>query len=358
MIHNPERILFAWGQDEEEGEMIKNEVVKGYWKTVNPHLIYEARPKLTYSKIFIPDDEYIRNTHTLVELVDGSKFLASPLGTSEVGNAYQIKLPGESEWATVHLSWFESHCLSCELEFIGKELTKLAGTTIGRYVIPVEDGYILVTGENFDGEESSRIAAGGFILLEVVQVGKVFKLVKGAKIFTKTGKAVSTSSRVMKQFAKGVTEDVLIDMSCQLLINLVDESINHPTKSDQDILLYAFQNIDIKNAILGGIISYTSFDNVTKASFNCAKGYFTRMENGGEQLLLDIGKGTGDCLVEVGVSIAFSRIKGTEKMQNVIDAFSDAAKRDILLKRFKNITSESCFNYIESTVKQSIQKVY
>ena len=145
--------------------MIRNEKVSGVWKTIYPPKMYEGRPKLTYDKIFVPDDEYIRNTHTLIQLVDGSKFLVSPLETSEVGYTYQIKPTGIDEWSIVYLGWFEPHCLNCELEFIGKELTKLAGTTVGRYVIPIEDEYILITGEDFDGNEDSRIAAGGFIVL-------------------------------------------------------------------------------------------------------------------------------------------------------------------------------------------------
>jgi len=32
LIHNPESILFAWGQDEEEGEFRRN---REYWITVN-----------------------------------------------------------------------------------------------------------------------------------------------------------------------------------------------------------------------------------------------------------------------------------------------------------------------------------
>ncbi len=63
-------------------------------------------------------------------------------------------------------------------------------------------------------------------------------------------------------------------------------------------------------------------------------------------------------LVELGVHLAFSKLKGTEQMQGVVEAFSDAAKRDILLKRLKTITSDDCFNTIESIIKKSIQKQY
>ena len=139
--------------------------------------------------------------------------------------------------------------------------------------------------EVITNNESSRIAAGGFLLLEVVQVGKIYKFVKGAKILSKTGKTVSVSSRVVKQFAKNVTEEVIVDISCQLIINLVQESITYPNKTDGEILTSALEALDFKNALIEGMISYTSLDNKTKNSLNCAKDYFSRIESGGQNFV-------------------------------------------------------------------------
>jgi len=147
-------------------------------------------------------------------------------------------------------------------------------------------------------------------------------------------------------------------MSCQFVVNFVDEAIKHNDESDDYIALKAFEKIDFKNAILGGMISYSSLDNSSKVAFNCARAYFTRLENGGESISIDLTKGTFDCFIELAMHVAFSKIKGTEKMKSVVDAFSDAAKRDILLKRLKKITSDDCFNTVESIIKKSIQKQY
>ena len=38
--------------------------------------------------------------------------------------------------------------------------------------------YLWVTGSDFDGNESDRLVAGGFVALDVIQAGKVFKLAK------------------------------------------------------------------------------------------------------------------------------------------------------------------------------------
>ncbi len=92
--------------------------------------------------------------------------------------------------------------------------------------------------------------------------------------------------------------------------------------------------------------------------FICWFTVWNRMFNGGESFFKDLTKGSTDCIVELGVHLAFSKLKGTEQMQGVVEAFSDAAKRDILLKRLKTITSDDCFNTIESIIKKSIQKQY
>lgn len=83
-----------------------------------------------------------------------------------------------TSWRTVHLT---------------------CATPLAKMHSTFEDGYILITGEDFDSNEASRTAAGGFIVLELLQVGKVFKLVKGAKILTKTGTVVNATKRVIKQ---------------------------------------------------------------------------------------------------------------------------------------------------------------
>lgn len=173
---------------------------------------------------------------------------------------------------------------------------------------------------------------------------------------SKSGKAVSASSKVLKQFVKGVSEDALIDMSCQFLVNLVDESINNQDKTNENVIVSALEKIDIKNAIVGGMISYASLDTETKVAFNCAKSYFTAMEQGDGYLYSDLKKGTYDCFIELSFSLAFNKLKKTDKMKNVIVAFSDATKRDILLKRIKGITSNSCFNFVETIVKKSLQE--
>jgi hypothetical protein len=345
-------------QNEEEGAKIANETFNGYWKKLNVPEMFENKPRLTYEYIFIFDNAYIRNSHTLIKLKDGTKFLSAPKDATDGERYYSMKFENDANWYKVHLSSFSNSCLSCELTDIAATIQKNTAILAGRYVLPFEDGYILISGEDFDGNEASRIAAGGFLILEVIQVGKVFKFVKGAKIFSKGGKTISVSNRVVKQFAKEVTEETLIDISSQLFINLVNESIKNPSKSDSELFVTALDGINFKTAIIEGMISYTSLDTKTKNSLNCAKDYFSRMEKGGQALVLDIYKGSGDCFIEVGCNWAFREMKGTQAMQGVLNAFNNAKSRDVILQRFKSLTGESCFNYVETMVRNSLKSIY
>jgi len=42
----------------------------------------------------------------------------------------------------------------------------------------------------------------------------------------------------------------------------------------------------------------------------------------------------------------------------VVSAFKDNAKRDLVLKRIKSITTDGCYNFVESIVKKAIQNGY
>jgi hypothetical protein len=65
---------------------------------------------------------------------------------------------------------------------LSNEISSLIGSSalagaqfIGTYFLPVEDFYILITGEDFNGLKSNIYAAGAFLLLEVLPGGKVLK---------------------------------------------------------------------------------------------------------------------------------------------------------------------------------------
>ena len=132
----------------------------------------------------------------------------------EVIHKYSITFD-KSNWHTLSLSSYQNDCLSSELTSLLGQMVVETGKLAGSYAFPGEDLYILVTGEDFDGEESSRIAAGGFLVLELVQVGKVAKFIKGGKILARGGREVDMSVRIFKQFVKKTAEDAVIDLKMQ-----------------------------------------------------------------------------------------------------------------------------------------------
>ena len=337
--------------------MISNETVKGYWKKLNVPEMFENKPRLIYDYVFIFDDSYIRNTHTLIKLKDGAKFLSAPNDASDGERCYSMKFENDVNWYRVNISSFSNSCLSCELTDIAAAIQKNSAILAGRYVLPVEDGYILISGEDFDGNEASRVAAGGFIVLEIVQVGKVFKLVKAAKIFSKTGTAVNASKRLIKHYIKEVSKEAVIDMSVQFVVNLFDEIIKNPNADAVDLAASALTKIDIKDAIVTGMIDFASMDNMTKTSFDCALRFFRQFENEGKASTLSIEKGLFDCAIIVGVRYSFKKLKGSEQIELLAKAIADAKNYDVIISKLSQIMSvEAVEQYIQTLTEYSILK--
>ncbi|SQA94927.1 hypothetical protein [Capnocytophaga ochracea] len=82
--------------------------------------------------------------------------------------------------------------------------------TIVDYIIPIESGYILITGKNFEGEERSRLVAGTSLVIEAgltfTVVGKGFY--KAGKGVLKAGKNATTAIVKSKKVLKGSAKEL------------------------------------------------------------------------------------------------------------------------------------------------------
>lgn len=87
---------------------------------------------------------------------------------------------------------------SINLDFLWENFWSTVQTGV-RYCTPMEDVVILIDGKDFDGIESSRAVAGVMVLIDIVPVGKVFKIVK------KTGQVITNSVPVITR----IIDDVL-----------------------------------------------------------------------------------------------------------------------------------------------------
>jgi hypothetical protein len=65
-------------------------------------------------------------------------------------------------------------CLNCDI----KKILALSQKNLVRYTTPIEDIIILIDGKDLDGEQSSRILAGAFLVVDIIPGGKIFRPVK------------------------------------------------------------------------------------------------------------------------------------------------------------------------------------
>ena len=130
--------------------------------------------------------------------------------------------------------------------------------TVVDYIIPIESGYILITGKNFEGEERSRLVAGTSLVIEAgltfTVVGKGFY--KAGKGVLKAGKnatsAIVKSKKVLKGSAKEleVATEVVVKNAGEIenLINkaLIQELKEKGVKFTEENLMWLFKNKDGK----------------------------------------------------------------------------------------------------------------
>lgn len=248
---------------------------------------------------------------------------------------FEILLPEFTEPIPFYLDKHKTLKLSDDLSFVNHELNRITGLVIARYVLPIEDMYIIFEGKDFDGEEASRVAAGGFLLLDVVQAGKIFKFVKGFKAVKATalGTEMATSQlrkRVLKSTIKDISKEAALDMSCQFVVYLMNNCIEHPKYTDEELFLSTFSQIDVRGAILGSAISINSFSTKEQELFICVLEFFNSIKDKKELNIENVKDGVKDCIIETGINILFQYGSKTDYMQGLFKQFNDEAKQHII----------------------------
>ena len=163
--------------------------------------------------------------------------------------------------------------------------------------------YLWITGSDFDGNESDRLVAGGFLALDVIQAGKVFKLAK-IKVLSKGGREVNITNRtVLKTIAKETLKDASIDISCQFVANLIKYlALTDEIKSSLDFenaMIKAFEDIDVKGVVLDASFNITDKDNVwISTSLVCVREMLSKMQNEGVEVDA-FWEGNRNCIVEI-----------------------------------------------------------
>ena len=357
VIHDPGIVLRVFERDEDVAIIVdrNKNTVTIRWNNCQPQMVANKK-LLLYDGVCADTKENV----TYYRLVNNGGIVAHYLDNSvEVIHKYSITFD-KKKWFTLSLSGYQDDCLSCELTQLLGQMVAETGKMTGTYALPAEDIYILVTGEDFDGVESSRIAAGGFLILEVVQVGKVAKLIKGGKILTKAGKGVDISARVIKQFAKKTAEDAVIDLSAQFLFGFVNNATLYPDEDGYEITKRALLDVKLQDAIVAGMINYASLNDKGKMAFDCALKITSKLNGGGCSIeLTNTIAGVQDCLVNLIISIGFKHLKGTAQYNAFCKAIQDAQNYDIIIKKLSEIvTGETIESFIQVLIENGIQNVY
>ena len=362
LIHNPESILFSWAQDEEEGAMRVEDKCwskrHGGWMKNYPD-VYLNKKKLRYVEVcsYMYASDLWR---TYYKLADGNILMVDQVrkdsNSSDIEpNIHYLFLAEKNEFILIDINTFEDDCLSCDLDLLAKNISATTGKFVGRYILPLEDMYILVSGEDFDGEEASRIAAGGFIVLEVVQVGKIFRLAKGARIF-RAGKAVSPGTRVVQQFAKSATEQTVANIAAQLTMHFILESIQAQFESGvdvDDVFLRAVGKVNVKEAVISSMINFASLDNRTRNAFDCALTMVKRVDDYNDEIHIGITRGALECFVNLGITVLGQKLAGTNVYNQLRAELSETAKYDFVRQKLATVISPETLEIFIQTFASS-----
>ena len=139
--------------------------------------------------------------------------------------------------------------------------------TVVDYIIPIESGYILITGKNFEGEERSRLVAGTSLVIEAgltfTVVGKGFyKAGKGVlKAAKNATSAIVKSKKVLKGSAKEleVATEVVVKNADKVVKREIWNGVKNIFKATADEVAEAAQkvkNYRATNKVKGGNVGY------------------------------------------------------------------------------------------------------
>ncbi len=208
LLHDPRTMIARWMQDDEDIAMMSAQDIcweKGRenWDP-NPPDKYLFSDKLEYDATCT--FEYSAGLYrSYFNLTDGNILIVDEVrqtdpedsNKSEIAYLYNLYIASENEWYEIDIDTFLDDCLSCKINDIATKTILITGKTVGRYLLPIEDLYILISGEDFDGVEAGAAVATAFLLIEFIPGGELVKPVtKGFKSAIKT--TVKGSRKVFK----------------------------------------------------------------------------------------------------------------------------------------------------------------
>lgn len=129
---------------------------------------------------------------------------------NEIEGATNEEEEGLKRWYTYRMppNTNNADCISCGIDHLFQLAIGNSLIVAGRYIIPVEDAFIIITGEDFEGVESSVAVAGSLLILEVVGVGKVIKLLRAVKHLDEAFDVIEAVYRYMDEIYEAQKKNI------------------------------------------------------------------------------------------------------------------------------------------------------
>ncbi|MFJ1474030.1 hypothetical protein ACILE9_07165 [Capnocytophaga cynodegmi] len=270
-------------------------------------------------------------------------------------NYYYIYDPIDKRWVEGSLPRKEHK--STDLDFLFKGFWT-GMKYVSRYAIPLEDAIILVDGKDFDGEESSRVASGASIALDLIQVGKLVKVVKaGAKITTTTGKV---TRKYFIDHKQQVGKYALMEFSTQLTICFLTEMYNPNNRgAEVSVLLKkAYAKLDWQDIFFAASQGIKVKSKITDEQVNCVYRIYRQFSEN-ESSIDGAWKSVLDCCLPLAINRGYGNIKKTKFFNELGKALQDQRKYDIVIDYLSKITTKQTRDeFIKQILEKAIQEHY
>jgi len=338
-IHDPRRGLFLF-QDEEDimardcpcfGETRR-------WDIASPPRLYNRKSRLVYNAVCT---HTVSGGHrTFYRLVDGNTLLVERfprrigpgvVDAVEVDVTHRLFIEEERDWFRVDINNFERRNTYADLSFL---MTSALRT--GARILPIEDMLIVVSGEDLRGEEASRIAAGGFLVLEVIQIGRVFRFIRGGRAISRTGQSINMTRRVLFTASRSISRNAAIDISAQFFINFISTAITNPHADAWDVVSKALSDVSIGSAVWSGLINYTTLNHVERSVFDCVYRFLRGFEESGDAIT-SLERGAVDCIILLATRYLLRHLRNTDAVKQLVREIADAGKYDIITRKLADI---------------------
>ncbi|MFK8299020.1 hypothetical protein ACI75T_11635, partial [Capnocytophaga cynodegmi] len=356
-INDPKLKIYVF-QSQDDGEFVKGILTvlnkprvwtnnKGSFRDYNINYIKSI--DYGYGTKYLLDDKVTELFSSKIDLqVDKHPSQRVLITEGGKDNYYYIYDPIDKRWVEGSLPRKEHK--STDLDFLFKGFWT-GMKYVSRYAIPLEDAIILVDGKDFDGEESSRVAASVFIALDLIQVGKLVKVVKaGAKITT--GKV---TRKYFIDHSKEAGKEATIEFATQLMICFLTE-MYHPNNKGADVSVLfakAFKKIDLRDIVFAASQGIKVKSKITEEQVNCLYAIFENFKSykDGKKAIDYIIQ---DCFFQAIVNIGYSRISKTKFFSELKKAINEQRNDDIIMDYLsRKISKETRDKFL----KEIIQKI-